>query len=324
MAILICILSIACEKSDNNDNDEDQDDDQEDDDQTLEDEMLIPAGKFFMGCEEDDTRCEDDESPRHEVYLDAYYIDVYEVTNQQYANYLNSRNPENICDDEYGVLPCIVVENSDEKKDFYGIYWEDDEWKVDEGYEDRPVTDITWDGATKYCQSLEQRLPTEAEWERAAKVFRTGDSTFYNVYPWGDGWKPNAANWNYSEDPYEGLTYPATSPVGYFDGLMKDDDYQTADGSTPGGLYDMAGNAAEWVYDWYHPMYYNDPPEGGWENPQGPSWDDAYTWGDMGPYHVVRGGDFYSAAPYLLRSTERGITVVMDTTTGFRCARDAE
>jgi len=160
--------------------------------------VLIPAGKFMMGSAESN---QDGERPVHEVSLDSFYMDMYEVTQAAYEGVME-KNPSH----------------------FKGA--------------DRPVEQVTWQEAKQYCQKLEKRLPTEAEWEYAA---RGGTITKYS---WGD---------EFSED--YGWFSKETHPVGG----KKPNDF---------GLYDMVGNVDEWVQDWYGYDYYKSSPT---TNPQGPS-----------------------------------------------------
>ena len=286
----------------------------------LESMILIGEGSFPMGCNDKVSQCKENELPRHDVFLSAYYIDVYEVTNQQYADYLNQYNPENICDDVYNTASCIVPMENETR----GIYKDNGVWVVHEGYENRPVNKVSWFGAKYYCEIFDKRLPTEAEWEKAARYSQyTEDTTDYS-YPWGDSWDPNAANWFRNGDPYEDDPYPQTTPVGYFDGSLKDG-YQTSDGTNEAGLYDMAGNVKEWVHDLYNPRYYSMTPEGGWINPQGPRTNQAWSDLDMRPCHVLRGGDFFRNDISRLRTTQR--TTSPDShpfSAGFRCVMDVE
>ncbi|MDP8255781.1 MAG: SUMF1/EgtB/PvdO family nonheme iron enzyme [Candidatus Alcyoniella australis] len=335
--LLVTALSVTCslfgmDTEDNNDDDQgddDQDDDDidDDDDDADTEQALIPAGVFTMGCEPTDNSCEEDEQPAHDVYVSAYYIDLYEVTNQQYADYLNAYNPENQCNEEQYEL-CVVPADYFGWETERGIRHEVDGWIVDPGWEERPAIGVNWDGADWYCRAYDMRLPTEAEWEKAAK-FTIDDvgNTYQFIYPWGNDWLSNAANWAHNGDPYEGTElYPDTTPVGFFNGSLVDG-YQTLDGRSPHGLYDMAGNAAEWVSDWWDPDYYSEPPEEGWVDPQGPSsgwrdWSNPHL--PLGPYKVLRGGAYQYSDKSKFRATYRywDFTNAMNSTAGFRCVTD--
>jgi len=214
-------------------------------------ELNVPAGNFWMGCEPNDSHCYPVENPRHEVRVSSYYMDVFETTNREYADYLNNMNPGNSCDGH----ECAYSTHDDSN---LGLYKFDSAWQVDSGYEDRPVVMVSWYGAKAYCEALGKRLPTEAEWEKAAK-----GATEHYIYPWGDSLEANAANYWSDADPYKAGVYPFTTPVGFFDGDLRHG-YETFDGRSPYGIHDMAGNAFEWVGDWYQSNYYLATPVGGW------------------------------------------------------------
>jgi formylglycine-generating enzyme required for sulfatase activity len=188
------------------------------------DEMaLIPAGPFLMGG------AFDEERPRHRIMLDAYWIDQFEVTNGRYAEFLRATGaPE-------------------------PQYWnKSDRFHSGEKYPRHPIVGISWFEAKAYCEWKGKRLPTEAEWEKAARGGREGFA-----FPWGD--TPDHARAN-----YEGQ---GTLPVGSF----LPNDY---------GLFDMSGNVWEWVADWFDQNFYEKSPE---VNPTGPS---------AGKEKVLRGGSY--------------------------------
>ncbi|MBI3803450.1 MAG: formylglycine-generating enzyme family protein [Nitrospirae bacterium] len=228
--------------------------------------VLIPAGSFTMGGGPEG---DFDEQPQRVIYLDAYYMDKYEVTNTDYQRFAKMlKRP----------LPTIPV-------------FEDDVnlLKGDK----QPVVGVTWIDAFAYCKWAGKRLPTEAEWEKAAR----GENG--QTYPWGDPFNTKLANGRGEED---GFKYSA--PVGSFE-----------QGRSPYGLYDMAGNVSEWVSDWYDQFYYKTSP---FKNPKGPEQP------DMNKVLVYRGGSFNSTAHDLRASKrfggahpERG-----ESSVGFRCARD--
>ncbi len=239
--------------------------------------VLIPAGEFQMGSEDGSS----DWRPVHAVYLDDFFIDVYEVTNTQFAEFLNARGNR-----EEGGATWLDVNDEDAR-----IQQRDGLWQVDSGYTDHPVVEVTWYGAQAYCDWRGARLPTEAEWEKAARGGLEGMS-----YPWGDEapvCTPGASN---------GAQYSScdgrTVPVGTF----------SANGY---GLFDMAGNVWEWVADWYDSGYYNISP---FENPLGP---------EKGTSRVLRGGSWYYIGESALRIANRSRGAPADTNYyyGFRCAR---
>ena len=243
----------------------------------------------------------DDERPQRAVTVDPFWMDRHEVTNAQYERFVTVT----------GHLP-----PKNEKAAF--TLWEGG--RPFPGSDAHPVVNVSWHDAAAYCTWVGKRLPTEAEWEKAA---RGQDG---RMYPWGNAWSPTLANsasyWaGRTIDFKDGLEWKAfwvegegarlsrerglkgeilTSPVGSF-----------PDGASPYGLLDMAGNASEWVQDWYEPYYYSKAPR---ENPKGPN-------GVL--LKVVRGGSWLKPAKSL-RTTDRDYGFPDDhpSGTGFRCAKD--
>ncbi len=189
---------------------------------------LIPAGEFNMGS---DTG-ENDEAPVHTVYLDDFYIDQYEITNEQYADFLNQQGNQS----QGGKL---WLDSSDAD---VRIHQSGGEWKADLGYGDHPVIEVTWYGANAYCDWRGARLPSEAEWEKTARGLEE------RTYPWGEGITCTKAN-------YLGCVEDTASVGMYLDGV------------SAYNVYDMAGNVFEWVSDWYDDKYYRQSPL---EYPTGP------------------------------------------------------
>lgn len=235
----------------------------------------VPAGNFKMGS---DTG-EPGEKPVHTVYLDSFYIDQTEVTNAMYD--LCVKN--NACDPPSST-------KSHTRDSYYG----------NPDFKNYPVIYISWRSANSYCTWADRRLPTEAEWEKAAR----GDNGQIN--PWGDGIDCNRANY-YSGSFYKGSSYCVgdTSAVGSY-----------KSGKSPYGALDMAGNVWELVADLYGGDYYYYSPS---NNPQGPSSS------DYPGSHVVRGGS-WDRPEYQVRSTMRGWVDYTEDSyydIGFRCAKDA-
>ena len=230
-------------------------------------QVHVPAGVFLMGSAESDADAWGHKSPQHEVYLDAFWIDRTEVTNGMYAR----------CVDAGACQPPIVISGlgSWTRSSYYG----------NASYTDYPVIYVDWHQAEAYCAWTGRRLPTEAEWEKAARGV-DGRS-----YPWGEGIDCARANFTGCEgDTTRAGSYPA--------------------GASPYGALDMAGNVWEWVEDWYGSDYYTQSPR---ENPAGPS---------SGETRVSRGGA-WDYIPEFLRAAARlesdPTSYLFDL--GFRCAR---
>lgn len=226
--------------------------------------VLIPAGQFQMGSPAGAA----DELPVHTVVLDAYYIDLYEVTNANYA----------ACVDEGVCLP-PSQSASLTRESYYGNY----------DFVDYPVIFVDWSMAQTYCEWRGGSLPTEAQWEKAAR----GDDM--RTYPWGEGIDCTLANlW------IDGSTCVRdTVMVGSY-----------PSGISPYGLFDMAGNVWEWVLDWFDPGYYANSPA---ENPTGPP---------SGELRVLRGGS-HGGGPIQQRTTTRGRQLPSKgyDYAGFRCVQ---
>jgi formylglycine-generating enzyme required for sulfatase activity len=243
--------------------------------------VLVPAGTFLMGSNDDHvdqatTWCEcgrhffEDELYMHEVHVSAFYIDKYEVTNKQFLVFADATG----------------YRSEAEKKP------EANTWRTafTPGREDHPVLWMAWNDANAYCEWAGKRLPTEAEWEKAAR----GDDA--RLWPWGNGW--DSAKLNMREAGRK-----TTTKVGSF-----------PDGASPYGAMDMAGNAWEWVNDWYDPAYYQYGP-GRDSDPQGP---------DGGQDRVLRGGAFDNGL-WDVRAAGRhkGGPTGYAPDHGFRCAKSA-
>ncbi len=219
--------------------------------------VLIPGGEFLMGKDE-----EDDHGPAHKVYIDSFYIDKYEVTNAQYLKF---------CEETGRNLP---------------EFWGKKEFHSGPDFPNHPVVGISWSDAKSYAQWAGKRLPTEAEWEYAARGGLVGMN-----YPNGD--ELDSADANYTLGGPEGI-----APVGSF----PPNNY---------GLYDMAGNVFEWVSDYYEGDYYETSP---YKNPTGP---------EKGKFRVIRGGGWHSG-PYCNRVYYRNALPGqwVDFAVGFRCAKN--
>jgi len=243
--------------------------------------MFVPAGEFPMGsdlnaalaeCKKFREDCDEgwviNEVPIHIVYLDAYYIDKYEITNKQYSACVNV----GVCD-----LPTESYSNTNTH--YYG----------NTTFDNHPVIFVDWDRARRYCEWRGGQLPTEAQWEKAAR------GTDGLMYPWGESLDLNYANYSENSNNWANVD---TTVVGNY-----------IDGRSPYGVYDMAGNVFEWVADWYSDTYYLNSPS---SNPKGP---------DTGQLRVLRGGSWFDN--YKLRSANRDYSEPSDAYNGigFRCAR---
>jgi formylglycine-generating enzyme required for sulfatase activity len=219
--------------------------------------VLIPEGPFIMGSEADDP----DETPQRQVDLPAFEIDLFEVTNVQFAAFVEATGYQT--DEEKG--------GGAGWRSFYS-----------EDKDNHPAVKISWNDAVAYCQWAGKRLPTEAEWEKAAR------GTEGRIYPWGDDWDPEKAN-------VRATGYRGTISVG-----------SLAAGVSPYGVFDMAGNVWEWTCDWYQPYV-------------GSSYQDPY-YGER--FRVTRGGGWFEEADTVRTSNRNSTSpIAANDDLGFRCAR---
>jgi formylglycine-generating enzyme required for sulfatase activity len=226
--------------------------------------VLIPAGEFIMGYNDRMP----DEGPQHKVYLKDYYIDLYEVTNAQYKKFIDAthrRSPSHFRNRTYP-----------------------------KGKANHPVTEVTWYDADAYCTWAGKRLPTDAEWEKAAR------GTDGRMFPWGNEFDINKAN---TPQRWAALNQQGdTMPVGSF-----------PDGVSPYGVYDMSGNVWEWTSSWYKAYPGNKHP--------------SENYGEQ--YKTLKGGSWFDCSFYKCGMSapvfNRAFFVRGTHTTsfGFRCAKDA-
>ena len=219
--------------------------------------VQVPAGEFHHGQFDEIASTE------------AYEIMVTDVTAAQYADFLNTALADGSVkmDGEkiVGFYPGdqfhgIKHEEKIEAGDWLFIPLDDPSqrikfdgstFSVQSGYENHPMTNVTWFGAWGYCKYFETRLPTELEWEKAAR------GTDERPFPWGDEIQRSNANFYSSRDPFEDMSTfgSRTSPVGFYNGQTYDG-FQTVNSASPYGLYDMAGNVWQWTGDVYEGMHY--------------------------------------------------------------------
>jgi formylglycine-generating enzyme required for sulfatase activity len=225
--------------------------------------VQIPEGPFTMGSRDGDP----DEAPEHPVYVGTFYLDKKEVTQGEYERF---------------------VKMTKRGKPFVPVF-EDDISKIQKPT--LAAMGMSWADAVAYCKWAGKRLPTEAEWEKAAR----GEGK--RRYPWGEDYVSGRANVDGDED---GFTYLA--PPGSFEA-----------GRSPYGLYDMTGNVAEWVADTYDEQYYSKAP---YRDPTGP---------EEGQHKVIRGGSWRETAQSA-RLTKRFQAKMWrtDSTIGIRCAKDTD
>jgi len=237
------------------------------------DMVTIPAGAFTMGSDDGPP----DERPAHRIVLPAFAIDRYPVTNAQFAAFLDAADTRNSAGERL-----FDADDPDAR-----IHRAGSRWTADQGYEDHPVIEASWAGARDYCAWRGKRLPTEAEWEKAAR------GTDGRRYPWGND-PPDASRARYAAG------WNQTAPVNAFPA-----------GASPYGVRQMAGNAWEWVASAYRPYPYD--ASDGREDPA------------AGPVRGTRGGGHDSAAAQIT-TMQRGRNLSRNPASGhhnigFRCAK---
>ena len=233
--------------------------------------VKVPAGEFWMGCAPQDPECESDEKPGRSVYLDAFRVDRTEVTVAQYRACVDDK----VC-------------SSSGLTEYPTCTW------GRSGRDDHPINCVDWNQARTYCRWAGMRLPTEAQWEKAAR------GTDQRLSPWGNA--KASCHYAVMEHRGKGCGAGGTMPVG-----------SRPAGASPYGALDMSGNVWEWVADWYAPNTYR---SARYRNPSGPS---------NGSVRVFRGGSWLGDGPRLLRSSYRLRDRMKHRYDylGFRCVRSS-
>ena len=246
------------------------------------DEMVkIPAGTFLMGSDKKvDRNAYQPEFPQRRVYLDAYEIDKFEVTTVQFLKFVLATDRKPLID------------------------WQYEGGNFQETMANHPVMHVSWFEAEAYCQWAGKRLPTSAEWEKAAR----GEDG--RIYPWGNE-PAGLSRANFGRTGLSGPVRDRPERLLLYPPIISVDKYENA--VSPYGVFQLAGNVAEWTADWYDPHYYKTAPD---RNPKGP---------EKGTQRAFRGGGWIDSTPSV-RPAQRNGT---DPNTkmnwlGFRCARDAK
>ena len=300
--------------------------------------VWIPGGEFYMGVDPLTFPSEQDISDAadiHLVYVDGFWMDKSEVTNEQFAKFVAATGyvteaekqptkeqfPDVPADKlkPFSIVfkkpaPGVKVQREEWWDISYGANWKQPEGPGSsiKGRENYPVVHICYLDAVAYCKWAKKRLPTEAEWEFAAR-----GGLDRKLYAWGDELKPGGkwmANIWQGDFPYQNSRedgYEGAAPVGSF----------PANGY---GLHDMSGNVWEWCADWYRGNYYRDSPT---KNPQGPA--EGFDWIERElPKRVQRGGSFLCADSYCIRyiigTRGKGEITSAQNHCGFRCAQSAK
>jgi len=232
-------------------------------------QMYIPASKFQMGTHAEEDWVGEDEFPQHEVYLNSFWMDKTEVTNAEYKKCVQAGN-------------CVAPYSnaSETRKSYYD----------NSEFYDYPVIQVDWAQAQVYCQWAGRRLPTEAEWEKAAR------GPYGQTFPWqGEGYGSDFSNF----DIYHDWPNADTTQVGSF-----------PKGASFYEVMDMAGNVYEWIEDWYAIDYYQHSPA---EDPTGP---------DQGVKRVIRGGAWTSDWVFLRSAARLSLYPnQFSNDVGFRCVQ---
>jgi formylglycine-generating enzyme required for sulfatase activity len=254
---------------------------------------LIPAGEFIMGSTLEQTEAAKrmdkagsqfpllHETPQFRANTDNFYLSVFAVTNEQFARFLSATQPSGKQLQKWISWLDRMVATPNESQGY----------RARSGFENHPVINVTWFGAEAYCKWAGLRLPTEMEWEKAAR------GTDGRIFPWGNEWEPDRLCWWGSHDEKE-----TTVPVDVFE-----------NGCSPYGIFQMAGNVEEWCADWYQPDVYKRYAAGNLALPR------------AGMGRVIRGGNCLRKNKLEFRCAMRRANTPAFTNillTGIRCAAD--
>jgi len=273
--------------------------------------VYVPAGEFEMGntgiqwiwngsLHDFDLGLQvyTDESPQHVIYLDAFWIDQTEVTVAMFRSFVEATGYETTAEREGWGAPWNDGPKEEEWPHVPGADWQHPRGPDSNAENDHPVVQVSWEDATAYCEWAGGQLPTEAQWEKAARGIDG------RLWPWGNTFEGNRGSFCDAQCPVERQKqhtyddgYAFTAPVGSF-----------PLGASPYGALDMAGNVWEWVADWYKDSYYSDSPG---ENPTGLP---------FGTERTQRGGAWYDNESWV-RTTVRHSTPPLNRCDdlGFRC-----
>jgi len=287
-------------------------------------EVRLPGGEYDMGDHFGfvDPGHPSDETPIHKVKVNPFYMATTETTNKQFLDYLNNAFSKGLIEVKNNIVYPVggqdIYYYTNQYASYYSIGFDGKVFSITDFRANHPVVGVMWCGAAAYCNWLSQlnglqecynlttwvcdftktgyRIPTEAEWEYAG---RGGNINPYFNYATGNTIDVKSANLPDSGDPFETGAYPYTTPVGFFDGKLKQKadynwpssmtTYQTSNGVNGFGLYDMQGNVWEFVNDWYGQDYYSVSP---YDNPKGPT--TGFIMPDGKPYRGMRGGNWYN------------------------------
>ena len=254
---------------------------------------LVPAGEFTMGSTGKDiesARMMDKdgqsfalhETPQSQIFVPSFYLSVFAVSNEQFARFLCERRPGPALFDLWVYKTAHIIKPEHEGEPYH----------INHGFERHPAIHVTWFGADAYCRWAKLRLPTEIEWEKAAR------GTDARLFPWGDKWHDDYLRWNRGNRPESEPTVAVDAHP---------------EGRSPYGIFQMAGNVAEWCEDWFQPNAYTEHALGNRRPP--PS----------GNERVLRGGTCEQLHKLKFRCAMRQSSTPVFTNmdfTGIRCACD--